>query len=115
MNAVAPSLTPPTKNADKAAKAGKPAKEAKATNGEKKDRAPRKDYGFSPDSTIRLTDKDVKYRGQRKDYHDLLAKFNGKKVSEFLEAAKDRKDPPRGWLRFFVEDGAATLSKPEAA
>jgi hypothetical protein len=107
MNATAPSLTPPNKD-QKAPKAPKVAKPA----GEKKDRAPRKDYGFHADSVIRLTDKEVKYRGQRKDYYDLLKAANGKKVAQFLESAKDRKDPPRGWLRFFVEDGAATLDKP---
>jgi len=106
MNASAPNLTPPNKKAEK------PAKAPKAASGEKKERAPRKDYGFHADSVIRLTDKEVKYRGQRKDYYELLTRFNGKKVSEFLDAAKDRKDPPRGWLRFFVDDGAATLSKP---
>lgn len=102
----APSLTPPNK-AQKAPKAPKPASE-------KKERAARKDYGFHADSVIRLTDKEAKYRGQRKDYYDLLVKANGKKVSVFLDSAKDRKDPPRGWLRFFVDDGAATLEKPAA-
>lgn len=109
MNATAPSLTPPNKAS--APKAAKPDKPKAANGGEKKERAPRKDYGFSPDAVIRLTDKEVKYRGQRADYYGLVKAANGKKVQVFLDSAKDRKDPPRGWLRFFVEDGAVTLEK----
>lgn len=112
MNATAPSLTPPTKTV--APKAPKEPKAAKPV-GEKKERAPRKDYGFSAEATIRLTDKEVKYRGQRADYYGLLKAANGKKVQVFLDSAKDRKDPPRGWLRFFVEDGACTLEAAKAA
>lgn len=83
--------------------------------GEKKPRAPRQDYGYHKDATIRVvaeTDesKSKNYRGQRLDWYEKLKKSDGKPVSHFEEANKG-KDSPRGWLRFFVQDGAATLDQ----
>ena len=122
-------LTPPTKKIPpKMATTGAgngPAKaEAKPKtpvdpNAPKKPRAARADYGFSPDSTIVIVkDKDNKYRGQRLDWFNKIKTFEGKKVSEFMtkfeksQTAKGTADPPRGWVRFFVQDGTVTLTKP---
>lgn len=126
MNSAVPDLTPPGKNpaakAAKAPKEPKPPKEPKAAkepadpNAPKKERAPRTDYGFSPDATIALVEgKGEKYRGQRKEWYDTIVAHAGKKVSEWIGATKkEGGDPPRGWLRFFVQDGAVTLSAPPA-
>lgn len=129
MNTPVPDLTPPGKNTSKpkdvVAKApngtsapkadAKPKKEKPPVdpNAPKKERAARTDYGYRPDAVIGLaTEKDVtKLRGQRKSWHDKIVSFNGKKVSEFLEANKqNEKDPPRGWVRFFAQEGFITLT-----
>lgn len=91
----------PKNTADKPAKA----------EGEKKPRAPRKDYGFKSGAKITLTKEaaEKKYRGKRAEYFEILQKSNGKTVEDF-EKSCPANDPPRGWLRFFVQDGAATLS-----
>jgi len=103
-----------TKSAEKGEQAGEP--KAKAA------RKPRVDYGYKPGATITLTDKDgSKYGGKRGVYYAALKACNGKTVEDF-EAACPEGDTPRGWLRFLVQDGAATLSggkakepKPKAA
>lgn len=110
-----PDLNPPTKTAktEKVAKAPK-APKAEAT-GEKKERAPRQNYGFHPEAVISITEKEGKFRGQRLEWYEALKGCNGKSVQTFLDATKDKKDPPRGWLRFFVQEGFASLSgAPEA-
>lgn len=121
MNSAIPDLTPPGKPA-KAPKEAKPPKEPKVKaekapadpNAPKKERAPRTDYGFSPDATIALVEgKGDKYRGHRKDWYDTVKAHEGKKVGEWIAATKkEGGDPPRGWLRFFVQDGAVTLTAP---
>lgn len=128
MTDAATDLTPPTKT--KAPKADKPKKEkvakevtaAAAPNGEKKPRAPRADYGFTPNSTIGIvTGKDHSYRGQRLEWFNRVKEFDGKAAEEFMKANDNRttpkgtEDPPRGWLRFFVQDGTVALSKPVVA
>lgn len=83
---------------------------------EKKERAPRQDYGFRKGATINITEKEVKYRGKRLEYFEILKKHDGKTIEKFFAACPEG-DPPRGWLRFFVTDGAATLEggeEPEA-
>jgi hypothetical protein len=131
-------LTPPTK-AKKAAAAKAPAEPTGSTvlpkAGEgvpsvdgnvpaKKPRAPRTDYGYSPEAVIAVVEgKDHGYRGQRLEWFNRVKEFNGKTAGEFLKANDNRttpkgsEDPPRGWLRFFVQDGSVTLSggKPAAA
>ena len=72
-------------------------------------RAPRQDYGFKPDAVIVLTGKEIKYRGARKSWFDSVAGFNGQTVKAFTDAYTDSKESPRGWLRFFVQDGAVSL------
>lgn len=81
----------------------------KEASGEKKTRAPRQDYGFAKDAKIHLTDGDKTYRGKRGEMYEALKKSNGKTVQHFLDNNKDEKDPPRGWLRFFVQNEACTL------
>lgn len=82
---------------------------ASKPTGEKKPRAPRQDYGFAKDATIKLTDGDKGYRGRRKEMYEALKKSEGKTVQHFLDNNKNEKDPPRGWLRFFVQNEACTL------
>src|SRR5690606_33746352 len=109
-NSVDPAkTTPPTKTKSKSEvkredsqKAAKEPKEKK----ESKPRGPRKDYGFSAGSTITVLPEDKTYRGQRLEWYNHLKAANGKTVQDFLDATKDMKDPGRGWLRFFVQDGA---------
>ena len=95
-------LTPPGK-----AQTDKP-----EASGEKKPRAPRKDYGFSKGATIHLTEGEKSYRGNRLRWYEHLKAANGKTVEAFAELAKDEKEGARGWLRFFVENEACTLSAP---
>jgi hypothetical protein len=124
-------LTPPGKPA-KAPKSmaefkgeGKPKKErkpkAEATpkdpNAPAKPRAPRVDYGYRPDATIQIlpitAEEAHKYRGKRLEWFEKFKAFDGKTVKEFEDAnGADEKDPPRGWVRFFVQDGAAKLIAP---
>lgn len=100
--------------------AATPPKKERAADGEKKEtkpRAPRQDYGFAQDAIIRLTDGEKTYRGRRLEMYEALKKSNGKTVSHFLDNNKNEKDPPRGWLRFFVQNEACTLeggTKPQA-
>lgn len=88
-----------------------PGSETSSSEGEKKQRAPRQDYGYRPGAKITLTEAaaEKKYRGKRAEYFEVLKACNGKTVEEFNKRAPAG-DPPRGWLRFFVQDGAATLS-----
>ena len=97
------SILPP-KN-DNAAKATKKL----AEGGEKKARASRQDYGFAKDAVIKLTDGEKTYRGKRLEMYEALKKSDGKTVEHYLENNKNEKDPPRGWLRFFVQNEAVTL------
>lgn len=97
-----------------ASTAAKPKDKAPADTTEKKDskpRAPRQDYGFKAGAKITITEDGTKktYRGKRKEYFERLEAADGKTVEEFFAACPEG-DPPRGWLRFFVQDGAATLS-----
>lgn len=107
---VIPDLTPPTKTAKapKEKKAKEP-KEPKVVdpNAPKKERAPRTDYGYAKDAVLEVkVEAESKYRGARKKWFDSLIAFNGKTVGEWEEDRKaaGEKDPPRGWLRFYVVD-----------
>ena len=96
-------VTPP-----KASK--EPAKNsAPKADGDKKPRAPRQNYGFAKDAKIVLTDGEPTYKGKRAAMYEALKKSNGKTVEHFLDNNKNEKDPPRGWLRFFVQNEACTL------
>tara|TARA_R110000765_G_C18844942_1_gene598385 strand:- start:416 stop:703 length:288 start_codon:yes stop_codon:yes gene_type:complete len=79
----------------------------------KKPRATRQNYGIKKDAIIHLADKAsrIKYRGNRGLFFEYLKTCNGKTVEEFLrKATKDGGDPPRGWLRFFIQDKVCTLT-----
>lgn len=118
MNAAVPDLTPPGKPT-KAPKSDAPKKEPKVKaekapadpNAPKKERAPRQDYGFKSDALIAVNEeKGAKYRGHRKDWFETVKAHVGRKVEEWIAATKkEGGDPPRGWLRFFVQDGSVTL------
>lgn len=86
-------------------------KEAKDPNAPKKPRAPRKDYGWKAGAKITVTEdgKKATYRGKRKEYFERVLAADGKTVEEYA-ASCPKDDPPRGWLRFFVQDGSVTLS-----
>ena len=109
--------TPPKPKVSKAKAATKKASQ-KASSGsdkEKKPRAKRVDYGYAPTSIIRIDkEKAAKFTGQRKAHFDKLCEFDGKTVNDF-EGAWDAKDSPRGWLRFYVQNGNATLEKVAAS
>lgn len=72
-------------------------------------RQPKQDYGFKKEAVITLTGKETKYRGARKSWFDSVSSMQGQTVASYLEAYKDSKESPRGWLRFFVQDGAVSL------
>jgi len=101
-------VTPPTK--------GKADAKTPAADGEKKPRAPRKNYGYAKGSVIALTDGEQKFRGARARWYEHLQKASGKTVEQFAEIAEKggEKEQPRGWLRFFVEAEACTLTPPPA-
>jgi len=112
---VTSAVVPPTEKAPKVAKAPK----VIDPNAPKKERAARKDLGIGKESVITVTDmaKEAKVRGKRLEYRDLLVKFDGKKVGEFVEATKV-KDTGKGgsgasWMRWFVDEGYATVTRVE--
>lgn len=113
-----PAPVPPTKTKAGAAppppKAQKAEKAPKDPNAPKTPRGPRKNYGYHADSKIELTNKEHTFRGQRLEWFEALKAANGKTVKDFLEATKDKKDPGRGWLRFFVQEEAVILHAPPA-
>jgi hypothetical protein len=81
---------------------------------EKKTRKPRVDYGYAPTSRIRIVpEKEHNYRGHRKAWFESVAAANGQTVAEWeaMNTLKDEKNKPRGWLRFFAEDGTVVLDK----
>lgn len=95
-----------TKNVRKkaAAKKALPAKEVVR-------RGPRVDYGYDPKANITISG-DAAYKGKRGDIYNVLKKNDGKTVEKFFVAAGKvlGEESPRGWLRFFVTDGACELS-----
>lgn len=112
--AVAPSLTPPGKEA----KARKPrAKKEVDPNAPVKVRAPRTNYGYHEGATISLstTERSAKLSGHRLAWYDSIKAYDGKTVAEWEESRKGEKDPPRGWLRFMVQEGLVTLAAPAVA
>lgn len=76
----------------------------------KKTRKPRQSYGYAKDAVISLTDKSPAYKGKRKSWYEVLRECHGKTVAEFELG----QEGARGWLRFFVQDGAVSLSKPRS-
>ncbi len=76
----------------------------------KKTRAPKQDYGFSKTAVIVKGEQDKTYRSNRLAWFNKVTAFEGQTVAAFLDAHKDEKDSPRGWLRFFVQDGAVKLT-----
>lgn len=117
MNSAVPDLTPPGKPAKAPKSQSEPKKEkaAKAPadpNAPKKERAPRTDYGYRADATIAVNEeKGSKYRGHRKEWFETVKAHVGKTVADWVAATKkEGGDPPRGWLRFFIQDGSVTLS-----
>ena len=109
--------TPPGSKTAAAAKNVKKATAKGKETGEKKTRAPRKDYGFAKGATIHLTEGEKAYRGNRLRWYGYLKEANGKTVEEFFKLAEKagEKDAPRGWLRFFIQNEAATLTAPPAS
>jgi len=109
MSTTPPSKTPTPKSESKVAKTA-------VADGEKKARAPKQDYGFTPEAIIGINNKaedSPKFRGQRLDWFEKLCKSEGKTAKEFLDKNAG-KDSPRGWLRFFVADvKVATLTAPK--
>ncbi len=109
--AIAPSLTPPGKE-PKVRKAR--AKKEVDPNAPVKARAPRTNYGYHEGATIEIltTEKAGKLRGHRLAWYDSIKPYAGQSVKAWEEARKGEKDPPRGWLRFMVQEGLVGLSAP---
>ncbi len=79
---------------------------------EKKERKPRRQYGYAPTARIKLVpEKEHNYRGKRKAWYATVAAFEGKTVAEWeaSELPQEPKGKPRGYLRFFTEDGTVVL------
>ena len=76
----------------------------------KKTRAPKQDYGFNKAAVIVRGEQDKKYRANRAAWFSKVMAYEGQTVQSFLDANKDEKDSPRGWLRFFVQDGSVKLT-----
>lgn len=109
--ATAPKPQVPTPKAVPNAQAPTPKTKAKE-DGEKRPRAPRREYGYNVNSIIRINkDKEVKLKGKRADYYKLLLACDGKTVNEF-EAQAPKDEAPRGWLRFFATEGFCKLEPP---
>ncbi len=111
--AMPPSLTPPGKEK----KERKPrAKKEVDPNAPPKVRAPRTSYGYHPQAYIALTttEKAGKLHGHRLAWYESIKPFSGKTVAEWEESRKGEKDPPRGWLRFMVQEGLVELLAPPA-
>ena len=124
-------MMPPTKSKQKATKPKKEKSvevsldqavaEEGAEPSEKKPRAERKDYGYDKTAVISVagTEKSAAYRGQRKEWYDSVVEFDGKTVAEWeasREGATNKKgtiEQPRGWIRFFVQDGCVSLAAAE--
>jgi hypothetical protein len=85
--------------------------ETPAASKDKKQRAPRKDYGYKKGAILKLTDKEPKFRGKRQTAYEKMKEFNGKSADDFLSCnlGIGEKELPRGWLRFFVTSGYAAL------
>ena len=101
-----PSTTPPTGNSKTVAKRGKkPAPPAK------KVRAAKQNYGYIPGAEISI-EAEKNYRARRGQVYAVLVACDGKKVEDFAKKAVKvlGKESPRGWVQFFVRDGACSLS-----
>ncbi len=77
---------------------------------QKAKRGPRQDYGYSKAAVIVKGDKDAKYRSKRAVWYGKVMSFEGQTVAAFLDAHKNDEDSPRGWLRFFAQDGTVKLT-----
>ncbi len=76
-------------------------------------RQPRTDYGYKKEAVITLTGKETKYRGDRKAWFESVVAFNGQTVKAWEDSHKDKEESPRGWMRFFVQDGSVSLVSPQ--
>lgn len=99
--------------------AAKEAKDSAEPGEPKKPRAPRADYGYAANAVIRVQATDKNYRGHTLEWYNRLKAADGKTAEEFLKAnegvttPKGADDPPRGWLRHFVQSGVVKLEKPQ--
>ena len=107
--------------APKAAKVAKVPKEPKPPKEPKEPKIakPRGQYGYHVDSVIEINKtKEITYKGQRKEWFEILKGYDGKKVSEFNAATKGKVNgkgtaqTPSGWLRFFALDSTVKLHPP---
>lgn len=110
-------VVPPTEKAPKVKAEKAPAD----PNAPKKERTPKKDYGYSKLSTIKRTEKESKMRGARGEWLANITKFDGKTVAECLKAyegALNGKGKPHsisGWMNLFAKEGYITLTRPPVA
>lgn len=68
---------------------------------------------------LHVAKKDAKFRGAREAWYKILLAHDGKPVNEYLESTtktppaltkNGSAENPRGWVRYFVRTGTATLS-----
>jgi hypothetical protein len=83
-------------------KAPKVAKEPADPNAPKKERAAKKDYGYSKDSIIHVLKPEASFRGQRGEWFERIKAFDGKTCGEFC-AANDK--VPNGKGKFYAPSG----------
>jgi len=102
-----PSTTPPTGDNLKAVTK----RSKKSAPPAKKVRAAKQSYGYMPGAEISV-DQEKNYRAKRGQVYAVLVACDGKKVEDFAKKAAKvlGEESPRGWMQFFVRDGACSLS-----
>jgi len=89
-------------------------------NAPKKERAARKDYGYSKDSIIRVLKSEAAFRGQRGEWFDRMKQFDGKTCGEFCAAfdkipnKQGKFYAPSGNLRGAARRGVIEMVRPVA-
>lgn len=114
-------LTPPTvgEKAEKPVKAPKVKVEADP-NAPKKERSPRKDYGYSKESIIKVLKPEASFRGQRGEWFDRIKQYDGKTCGEFCAAfdkipnKQGKLYAPSGNLRGAARRGVIEMVRPAA-
>jgi hypothetical protein len=112
-------IQPPTVG-DKPEKAPKVAKEKAPVdpNAPKKERAAKKDYGYSKASIIKVLKPDASFKGQRGEWFQRIKDYDGKTCGEFCAAFdkvpnnKGKFYAPSGNLRGAARRGTIEMIRP---
>jgi hypothetical protein len=90
-------------------------------NEPKKERAPKKDYGYSKASIIKVLKPDASFKGQRGEWFQRIKQFDGKTCGEFCVAFdkipnnKGKFYAPSGNLRGAARRGTIEMIRPAAS